>query len=52
MVYLATAESEFEKYRIIQDKLFQSNFDRLVNRLDDEKTAKYYKYIPLEVVRK
>ena len=24
----AFAESEFEKYRIIQDKLFQSDFDR------------------------
>lgn len=22
------AESEFEKYRVIQDKLFQSDFDR------------------------
>ncbi len=27
----AHAESEFEKYRIIQDRLFQSDFDRLVN---------------------
>lgn len=25
------AESEFEKYRIIQDKLFQSDFDRLTH---------------------
>ena len=25
------AESEFEKYRVIQDRLFQSDFDRLVN---------------------
>ena len=25
------AESEFEKYRVIQDKLFQSDFDRLTN---------------------
>jgi hypothetical protein len=25
----AFAESEFEKYRIIQDRLFQSDFDRL-----------------------
>ena len=24
------AESEFEKYRIIQDRLFQSDFDRFV----------------------
>lgn len=27
----AHAESEFEKYRIIQDRLFQSDFDRLMN---------------------
>ena len=25
------AESEFEKYRVIQDRLFQSDFDRLIN---------------------
>ena len=25
------AESEFEKYRIVQDRLFESDFDRLVN---------------------
>ena len=30
----AHAESEFEKYRFIQDKLFESDFDRLV--LDDQ----------------
>jgi hypothetical protein len=24
------AESEFEKYRIIQDRLFQSDFDKLI----------------------
>ena len=27
------AESEFEKYRIIQDRLYQSDFDRLWNGL-------------------
>lgn len=27
----AHAETEFEKYRIIQDRLFESDFDRLVN---------------------
>ena len=35
------AESEFEKYRLIQDKLFESDFDKLVkksNKLIDEKT--------------
>jgi hypothetical protein len=26
----AHAESEFEKYRIVQDRLFQSDFDRFV----------------------
>jgi hypothetical protein len=26
----AHAESEFEKYRIVQDRLFESDFDRLV----------------------
>jgi len=26
----AYAESEFEKYRVIQDRLFQSDFDRLL----------------------
>ncbi len=29
----AFAESEFEKYRIIQDRLYQSDFDRLVDGL-------------------
>ena len=32
------AESEFEKYRIVQDQLFQSDFDRLVE--DTEKGNK------------
>ena len=30
------AESEFEKYRVIQDSLYQSEFDRLLNSVDDE----------------
>ena len=29
----AFAESEFEKYRIVQDRLFESDFDRLLKRL-------------------
>jgi hypothetical protein len=29
-------ETEFEKYRIVQDRLFQSDFDRLINNLDNE----------------
>lgn len=32
----AHAESEFEKYRIIQDRLFQSDFDKLINDIQDE----------------
>jgi hypothetical protein len=39
----AHAESEFEKYRIVQDRLFESDFDRLVKEADahtvDELTA-------------
>jgi len=31
------AESEFEKYRIIQDRLFESDFDRLVKQLPQPK---------------
>lgn len=27
----AFAESEFEQYKTVQDKLFQSDFDRLIN---------------------
>ncbi|HBW34569.1 MAG TPA: virulence protein [Desulfosporosinus sp.] len=30
------AESEFEKYRIIQDRLFQSDFDRLTDSIKDD----------------
>ena len=29
----AHAESEFEKYRIIQDRLFQSDFDKLIDEM-------------------
>ena len=31
------AETEFEKYRIIQDRLFESDFDREIKRLTDKK---------------
>lgn len=34
----AHAESEFEKYRIVQDQLFVSDFDKLVQRLDKLKS--------------
>ena len=29
----SSAESEFEKYRVTQDRLYQSDFDKLVKRL-------------------
>jgi hypothetical protein len=29
----AFAESEFEKYRVIQDRLFESDFDRAIKKL-------------------
>ena len=32
----AHAESEFEKYRIVQDRLFESDFDRAVKQLEVE----------------
>lgn len=32
----AFAESEFEKYRIVQDRLFESDFDRHLKRLAEE----------------
>jgi hypothetical protein len=30
----AHAESEFEKYRIVQDRLFESDFDRLMRQIE------------------
>ena len=32
----AHAESEFEKYRIVQDRLFESDFDRMLKQLPEE----------------
>lgn len=29
----AFAESEFEKYRVVQDRLFESDFDRHIKKL-------------------
>jgi len=31
----AFAQSEFEKYRIVQDRLFESDFDRMIKQLPD-----------------
>jgi hypothetical protein len=36
----AHAESEFEKYRIIQDRLFESDFDRLLKQIEPDKGRK------------
>ncbi len=36
----AHAESEFEKYRIIQDRLFESDFDRMIKRLEQKNKDK------------
>ena len=30
------AESEFEKYRIVQDRLFESDFDRTIRHIDSD----------------
>jgi hypothetical protein len=34
------AESEFEKYRIVQDRLYKSDFDRLIETLDNNANNK------------
>jgi len=31
------AESEFEKYRIIQDRLFESDFDREIKEIEEKR---------------
>ncbi len=31
----AHAESEFERYRIVQDRLFESDFDRVIKQIND-----------------
>ena len=36
----AHAQSEFEKYRIVQDRLFESDFDRLAKQLTDGRKKK------------
>ena len=32
------AESEYEKYRITQDRLFESDFDRLTKQIESSRT--------------
>ena len=34
------ADTEFERYRIVQDKLFESDFDKLVEKSGDLKKSK------------
>ena len=34
------AESEFEKYRIVQDMIFKSDFDKLVEKINEKNSAK------------
>ncbi|MDO8727987.1 MAG: virulence RhuM family protein [Candidatus Methanoperedens sp.] len=36
----AFAESEFEKYRIVQDQLFESDFDKMIKKLEDNSEGK------------
>jgi len=36
----AHAESAFEKYRIIQDRLFESDFDRMIKQLEQKEQDK------------
>lgn len=37
------ALSEFEKYRIIQDKLFESDFDKFLNDIENNRKKCYMK---------
>ena len=39
-VAVALAESEYERYRIVQDRLFESDFDREVKKLFESKKKK------------
>lgn len=36
----AHAESEFEKYRIVQDRLFQSDFDKAITQIEADRPAR------------
>lgn len=35
----AFAESEFDKYRVIQDRLFESDFDRAIKRVKEDRSS-------------
>jgi len=32
------AETEFEKYRIVQDRLFESDFDLMIKQIENQNT--------------
>ena len=34
------AENEFEKYRIVQDRLYESDFDKAIKKLDNPDSTK------------
>lgn len=41
----AFAESEFEQYRVIQDRLYQSDFDRLVASAEEKRGCSFKNYM-------
>ena len=41
MVAQAHAESEFEKYRILQDRLFESDFDKEIKNIEQDIVASH-----------
>lgn len=38
---LVSVESEFEKYRIVQDYLFESDFDLMIKQIEKQKNKFY-----------
>ena len=36
----AHAESEFEKYRIVQDRLYESDFDKVIKAIEEQGNKK------------
>ncbi len=45
------AESEFEKYRIVQDRLFESDFDKSIKTLPDGKKKSDRPALPENILR-
>ena len=46
----AFAETEFEKYRVVQDKVMESDFDKAIRKLRSIKTEKWKRVIILDVL--